>query len=159
MGFRRAETGLWASVPKQADYNTYFMGKWLLGESDYAVPIAHGYDKMENVFLYHLNALTYALPDWHLQMTDEQRAFFRDATTGVLEGEAGGDAREVRAIEDMTTADLAALDSVGAEKAVAELDRLAGLGPTLFFMSINWAANHQPNLPSPDWSSQGWDDY
>ena len=36
-----------ASVLKQADYNTYFAGKWHLGEADYALPIAHGYDKME----------------------------------------------------------------------------------------------------------------
>lgn len=138
-----------ASVLKKADYNTYFMGKWHLGESHYALPNAHGYDKMENTFLYHLNALTYALPDWFPQMSEEQRAFFRDATAGVLEGEAGGKAREVLTIENMKTEDLAKLDAVGAEKAVAELDRLAGLDKP-FFMSINWAANHQPNLPSPD---------
>ncbi|WP_226689575.1 arylsulfatase [Ruegeria arenilitoris] len=138
-----------ASVLKQADYNTYFMGKWHLGEADYAMPIAHGYDKMENTFLYHLNAYTYALDDWNVQMSDDQRAFYKENTTGVFEGVAGEPAKEVLTIEDMTTADLAALDKVGAEKAVAELERLAGLDKP-FFMSINWAANHQPNLPSPD---------
>ncbi len=142
-----------ASVLKQADYNTYFMGKWHLGESDYALPISHGYDKMENTFLYHLNAYTYALPDWHVQMTDEQREFFKQSTTGVFEGEAGSPATEVLTIDDMTTADLAKLDAVGAEKAVAELERLAGLEQP-FFMSINWAANHQPNLPSPDFEGK-----
>lgn len=142
-----------ASVLKQADYNTYFMGKWHLGESDYALPNAHGYDKMENTFLYHLNALTYALPDWHVQMSDEQRTFFRESTTGVLEGMAGEAATEVLTIEDMTTADLAMLDSVGAEKSVAELERLAGLDQP-FFMSINWASNHQPNLPSPEFEGK-----
>ena len=142
-----------ALVLKEADYNTYFMGKWHLGEADYAMPTAHGYDKMENTFLYHLNAYTYALPDWHVQMTDEQREFFKNSTTGVFEGEAGSPATEVLTIEDMTTADLANLDTVGAVKAVAELERLAGLDQP-FFMSINWAANHQPNLPSPDFEGK-----
>ncbi len=142
-----------ASVLKQAEYNTYFMGKWHLGESDYALPIAHGNDKMENTFLYHLNAYTYALDDWHPQMTDEQRAFFKDNTTGVFEGEAGGTANEILVIEDMTTEDLANLDAVGAQKALAELERLASSGQP-FFMSLNWAANHQPNLPSADFEGQ-----
>jgi arylsulfatase len=142
-----------ASVLKQADYNTYFMGKWHLGESDYAMPTAHGYDKMENTFLYHLNAYTYALDDWHPQMTDDQRAFFKKVTTGVFEGEAGSPAKEVLTIKDMTTADLSKLDEVGAQKAVAELERLAGLEQP-FFMSINWAANHQPNLPAPDFKGK-----
>lgn len=142
-----------ASVLKQVNYNTYFMGKWHLGESDYALPTAHGYDKMENTFLYHLNAYTYALDDWHPQMTDEQRAFFKKVTTGVFEGEAGSPAKEVLTIGEMTTADLSKLDDVGARKAVAELERLAGLEQP-FFMSINWAANHQPNLPAPDFKGK-----
>ena len=129
------------------------MGKWHLGESDYAMPTAHGYDKMENTFLYHLNAYTYALDDWHPQMTDKQRAFFKTVTAGVFEGEAGSPAKEVLTIKDMTTADLSKLDEVGAQNAVAELERLADLEQP-FFMSINWAANHQPNLPAPDFKGQ-----
>ena len=38
---------------------------------------AIGFDKMENVLLYHLNAMTYGLQDWFPQMSPEQRAFFR----------------------------------------------------------------------------------
>ena len=119
------------------------------GESDYALPNAHGYDKMENVFLYHLNALTYGLPDWFPQMSADQKQFFVDSTIGVLEGNAGEEAVEVLTMEDMTTADLANLDQVTAQKGVAELERLAALDAP-FFMSVNFAANHQPNLPSPD---------
>src|SRR6516162_8577374 len=47
------------SILKQAGYQTYFVGKWHLGESDYALPIAHGYDEMKSVGLYHLNAFTW----------------------------------------------------------------------------------------------------
>ena len=138
-----------ASVLKTAGYNTYFVGKWHLGKSDYAMPIAHGFDKMENVLLYHLNAMTYGLPDWFPQMTAEQKTFFRSVTKGILEGEAGGKAREVLPYSKMTTEDLAELDVVTAKKSVAEMERLAKAGKP-FFMSINFAANHQPNLPAKD---------
>jgi arylsulfatase len=47
------------SVLKTAGYQTYFTGKWHLGEADYALPNAHGYDEMKYAFLYHLNAYTY----------------------------------------------------------------------------------------------------
>ncbi len=138
-----------ASVLKEADYNTYFIGKWHLGEDDYAMPIAQGYDKMENTFLYHLNALTYGLKGWNPQISEDQTQFFIDNTIGILEGEAGSDVREVLSMADMPVEDLANLDVVTANMAMAELERLAGLDQP-FFMSINWAANHQPNLPSPD---------
>ena len=136
-----------ASVLKTGGYNTYFVGKWHLGQSDYAMPTAQGFDKMENVLLYHLNAMTYGLPDWFPQMSAEQRAFFRAVTKGILEGEAGGTVREAIPYNKLTTDDLANLDVVTAQKSVAELDRLSKAGKP-FFMSINFAANHQPNLPS-----------
>jgi arylsulfatase len=40
------------SVLKTAGYKTYFTGKWHLGEDDYALPNAQGYDVMKNAFLY-----------------------------------------------------------------------------------------------------------
>jgi arylsulfatase A-like enzyme len=136
-----------ASVLKQAGYATYFAGKWHLGESDYALPIAHGYDRMENTFLYHLNAFTYVMESFNPQQTAEQREFFIKSTVGILEGDAGGQSREVLKAADMTVDDLANLDVVTQQKSVAALERLAK-GDKPFFMSINWAANHQPNLPS-----------
>ncbi|MGP4844404.1 arylsulfatase [Marinobacter sp. 1Y8] len=147
-GLPKAEWTL-ASVLKKAGYNTYFTGKWHLGEDDYAMPNAQGYDKMENVLLYHLNAMTYALKGWNPQISEEQREFFEKATIGILEGNAGEKAKEVLAMKDMTEEDLANLDTISAEKAVAEMGRLAGKKEP-FFMSINWSANHQPNLPSKE---------
>src|SRR5499433_4048145 len=60
-GLPQAEWTL-ASVLKQAGYQTFFTGKWHLGEADYALPNAQGYDEMKYVGLYHLNAYTYADP-------------------------------------------------------------------------------------------------
>ena len=44
------------AVLKQGGYQTYFTGKWHLGEADYALPNAQGYDEMKYVGLYHLDA-------------------------------------------------------------------------------------------------------
>ena len=138
-----------ASVLKQAGYNTYFVGKWHLGEADYSLPIAHGFDKMENVLLYHLDAMDYGLPDWHLQQTPEQKAYFRRVTKGFLEGVAGKPAVEAIPYDKITTEVLSEIDVVTTRKSVAEMERLAKAGKP-FLMSINFAANHQPNLPSKD---------
>jgi arylsulfatase A-like enzyme len=41
-----------ASVLKTGGYKTFFTGKWHLGEADYALPIADGYDEIRYVGLY-----------------------------------------------------------------------------------------------------------
>jgi len=65
-----------ASVLKQAGYQTFVTGKWHLGEAEYALPTAQGYDEMKYVGLYHLNAYTYADPTWFPDMPLELRAMF-----------------------------------------------------------------------------------
>jgi arylsulfatase A-like enzyme len=60
--------------------DTYFTGKWHLGEADYALPNAQGYDKMKYAFLYHLNAYTYGDPNWFPDMAPELRAMFDRVT-------------------------------------------------------------------------------
>jgi len=78
-----------ASVLKQAGYQTFFTGKWHLGEADYALPNAHGFDVMKYALLYHLNAYTYADPKWFPAMPTELREMFAKVTTGALSGNAG----------------------------------------------------------------------
>ena len=79
-----------ASVLKQGGYKTYFTGKWHLGEADYALPNAQGYDVMKYCGLYHLNAYTYGDPTWFPDMDPELRAMFEKVTKGSLSGKAGG---------------------------------------------------------------------
>ena len=83
-----------ASVLKQGGYQTYFTGKWHLGEADYALPNAQGYDVMKYAGLYHLNAYTYADPTWFPDMDPELRAMFQRVTKGALSGKAGEKAVE-----------------------------------------------------------------
>jgi arylsulfatase A-like enzyme len=131
-----------ASVLKTAGYKTYFSGKWHLGESDYAMPTAHGYDKMDNVVLYHLNAYTYAMPSWQPKMSQEQLAVFAEITKGILEGEAG---KPVREISKVTAENLPELDVMMMKNVLPQLEEY-GKGKDPFFMSINFAKNHQPNV-------------
>lgn len=148
-GLPAAEWSL-ASVLKQAGYKTYFSGKWHLGEADYSMPIAHGFDKMQNVVLYHLNAYTYAFPSWNPEMSPEMLEFFKKVTTGVLEGETGKPARETTKV---TEENIAELDMMMTENVLKQLDEYAK-GKEPFFMSINFAKNHQPNLPSKQFAGK-----
>ena len=83
-----------ASVLKRGGYHTYFTGKWHLGEADYALPNAQGYDEMKYAGLYHLNAYTYADPTWFPDMPADLRAMFQKVTKGALSGKAGGPVTE-----------------------------------------------------------------
>ena len=145
-----------ASVLKQGGYQTFFTGKWHLGESDYALPIAHGYDEMKAVGLYHLNAYTYGDPEWFPDMSPELRAFFNKVTKGMLSGKAGSPAKEDFKIngEYVNTPEkgvvgIPFLDEYIEKAATEQLDKVGNSGKP-FFMSINFMKVHQPNLPHPD---------
>ena len=149
-----------ASVLKTGGYKTFFTGKWHLGESDYALPIAQGYDEMRYVGLYHLNAYTYADPAWFPDMDPELRALFQRITKGALSGNAGEQAKEDFKINGEYVDTPVVNGGPGVvgipffdayiEKASLEyLDRNTR-STQPFFMSINFMKVHQPNLPAPE---------
>src|SRR5262249_28741717 len=158
-GLPKAEWTL-ASVLKQAGYQTFFTGKWHLGEADYALPIAQGYDEMKYCFLYHLNAYTYGDPEWFPEMPQELRDMFQKVTKGSLSGTAGSPAKEDFKVnaEYVNTPDkgvvgIPFLDEYVEKASLEYLDR-AGKAGKPFFMSINFMKVHQPNLPHPDFVHQ-----
>jgi len=158
-----------ASVLKQAGYQTYFTGKWHLGEADYALPNAQGYDEMKYVGLYHLNAYTYADPTWFPDMDPELRAMFQKVTIGSLSGKAGEKAKEDFKIngqyvdkpeEKVTLHGVEYPDGVVGipffdgyvEKAAIEfLEKAAQDSGKPFFINVNFMKVHQPNLPAPEY--------
>ncbi|KQV40510.1 MULTISPECIES: arylsulfatase [unclassified Rhizobium] len=154
-----------ASVLKRGGYHTYFTGKWHLGEADYALPIAQGYDEMKYVGLYHLNAYTYADPTWFPDMDAETRALFQKVTKGSLSGKAGGEVKEDFKINGQYV-DTPVIDGkegvVGipffdgyVEKAAIEfLDTAAKTPDQPFFINVNFMKVHQPNLPAPEFQGK-----
>jgi arylsulfatase A-like enzyme len=150
-----------ASVLKQGGYKTYFTGKWHLGEADYALPNAQGYDVMKYAGLYHLNAYTYGDPTWFPDMDPALREMFQKVTKGALSGNAGEPAVEDFKINGQYV-DTPVVDGkegvVGipyfdgyVEKAAMEfLDDAAKTPDTPFFINVNFMKVHQPNLPAPE---------
>ncbi|MBE9196298.1 arylsulfatase [Synechocystis sp. LEGE 06083] len=145
-----------ASVLKQADYRTFFTGKWHLGEDDYALPNAQGYDEMKYVGLYHLNAYTYADPTWFPDMEPELRAMFQNVTKGSLSAKAGEKAKEDFKINgqyvdtpDEGVVGIPFFDGY-VEKAAVEFLEDAAKENQPFFLNVNFMKVHQPNLPHPD---------
>jgi len=153
-----------ASVLKTAGYNTFFTGKWHLGEDDYALPNAQGYDEMKYAGLYHLNAYTYADPTWFPDMSPELRAMFAKVTKGAMSGNAGEKPVEEFKINGqyVNTPDTSTPEYpdgvVGipffdgyVEKASLDYLDKASKSKTPFFMNINFMKVHQPNMPHPDY--------
>src|SRR6516162_5818455 len=155
-GLPKAEWTL-GSVLKTGGYKTYFTGKWHLGEADYALPNAHGFDVMKYCFLYHLNAYTYGDPDWFPDMPDSLREMFQKVTKGSMSGNAGETAHEDFKVNgeyvdtpDKGVVGIPYLDAYVERAATEFLDDAAKNPDKPFFMDINFMKVHQPNLPHPD---------
>ncbi len=145
-----------ASVLKQGGYETYFTGKWHLGEADYALPNAQGYDHMKYALLYHLNAYTYSDPKWFPDMDPELRQMFAKVTKGALSGEAGGKVTQDWAVNgeyvdspEKGVVGVPFLDKY-VEKAAIEFLEDAAKSKKPFFINVNFMKVHQPNLPAPE---------
>jgi arylsulfatase A-like enzyme len=146
-----------ASVLKTGGYKTYFTGKWHLGEADYALPTAQGYDVMKYCGLYHLNAYTYADPTWFPDMDPELRAMFAKVTKGSLSGKAGEKVTEDFKINgqyvntpEKGVVGIPFFDSYIEKAALEFLDDAAKSPDQPFFLNVNFMKVHQPNLPHPD---------
>jgi arylsulfatase len=157
-----------AAQLKTAGYKTYFTGKWHLGESDWAMPNAHGFDVMKYCGLYHLNAYTYGDPEWFPDMPVELRDMFNKVTKGVMSGNAGETPHEDFKVngeyvdkpgapvtmDGVTYPDgvvgIPYLDAYIEKAALEFLDDAAKTPDRPFFININFMKVHQPNLPHPD---------
>jgi arylsulfatase len=145
------------SVLKKGGYRTYFTGKWHLGEADYALPNAHGYDQMEHCFLYHCNAYTYGDPTWFPDMDPKLREMFQKVTKGSMSGNAGEEAHEDWKVNgqyvdtpEKGIVGIPFLDKYIEESGLKFLEDAAKNPDEPFFISINFMKVHQPNLPAPE---------
>jgi arylsulfatase len=147
------------SVLKQANYATFFTGKWHLGEADYALPNAHGFDIMKYCGLYHLNTYTYADPTWFPDMTPEERALFAKVTKGMMSGNAGEAPHEEFKLNgqyvntpQQGVVGIPFVDQYIEQAAMDYLNNLPKGKP--FFMAVNFMKVHQPNMPHPDYQGK-----
>jgi arylsulfatase A-like enzyme len=145
------------SVLKQAGYRTYFTGKWHLGEADYALPNAQGYDVMEHCLLYHCNAYTYGDPEWFPDMDPKLREMFDRVTKGSLSGLAGQPAKEDWKVNgeyvdtpEKGVVGIPYLDKYIEASGIKFLEDAAKHPNRPFYININFMKVHQPNLPAPE---------
>ena len=149
-----------ASVLKTGGYKTFFTGKWHLGEADYALPNAQGYDEMKYAGLYHLNAYTYGDPTWFPDMPTDLREMFQRVTKGAMSGNAGQPAKEEFKVNGQYVntpvingregvVGIPFFDEYVEKASIDYLDRNAR-STQPFFMSINFMKVHQPNMPAPE---------
>jgi arylsulfatase A-like enzyme len=155
-GLPKAEWTL-ASVLKTAGYKTYFTGKWHLGEADYALPNAQGYDEMEHCFLYHCNAYTYSDETWFPDMDPKLREMFAKVTKGSLSGKAGEEAKEDFKVNgqyvdtpDKGLVGIPFMDKYVEKSGLKFLEEAAKDPDKPFYININFMKVHQPNLPAPE---------
>ena len=155
-GLPKAEWTL-ASVLKTAGYKTYFTGKWHLGEADYALPNAQGYDEMEHAFLYHCNAYTYGDAKWFPDMDPKLREMFWNVTKGSMSGNAGQAAHEDFKVngEYVDTPEkgligIPFMDKYVEQSGLKFLEE-AAKSDAPFFININFMKVHQPNMPAPEY--------
>jgi arylsulfatase len=155
-GLPKAEWTL-GSVLKTAGYKTYFTGKWHLGEADYALPNAQGYDVMQHCFLYHCNAYTYGDPTWFPDMDPELRAMFEKVTKGSLSGNAGEAAKEDWKVNgqyvdtpEQGVVGIPFMDKYVEQAGISFLEDAAKNADQPFYININFMKVHQPNLPAPE---------
>lgn len=155
-GLPKAEWTL-GSVLKTAGYKTYFTGKWHLGEADYALPNAQGYDVMEHCFLYHCNAYTYGDPTWFPDMDPKLREMFNKVTKGSLSGLAGQPAKQDWKVNgqyvdtpDKGVVGIPFLDKYVEQSGLKFLEEAAKNPDQPFYININFMKVHQPNLPAPE---------
>ena len=83
-----------ASVLKLGGYKTYFTGKWHLGESDYALPNAQGYDVMKYCWPLSPECIHICRPQVVSRYACISREMFAKVTKGALSGKAGEKAVE-----------------------------------------------------------------
>ncbi len=145
-----------ASVLKTGGYKTYFTGKWHLGEDDYALPNAQGYDVMEHAFLYHCNAYTYGDSTWFPDMDPKLREMFWKVTKGSMSGNAGEKPHEDWKVNgqyvdtpDKGVVGIPFMDKYVEQSGLKFLEDAAKQkGP--WFININFMKVHQPNMPAPE---------
>lgn len=154
--FLRKETPTIAEFFKKNGYQTYFSGKWHLGDKPEAYPIERGFDEMKAFAAYYPGVYTYSdTSAWFHPWFPSYNAAFSKMYDSVVnkfewEGVAGEPAKKVAEInwDYLTTFDVRQADY-----AVDYIKKHAKDGKP-FFMDINFMKMHNPNNPAPKFAGK-----
>jgi len=146
-----AETPTIAEFFKKNGYQTYFSGKWHLGDKPKFYPIEHGFDEMKEFAAYYPGVYSYddTSPNFHPWFPKYNEPFWKEYQDVVnldeWEGVAGKPATKVARI---TYDYLANFDVRQADSAVAYIKQHAK-DDKPFFMDVNFMKMHNPTNPDP----------
>jgi arylsulfatase A-like enzyme len=146
----KKETPTIAEFFKKNGYQTYFSGKWHLGDKPEFYPIEHGFDEMREFAAYYPGVYSYSdtSPTMHPWFPKYNAAYWKEYQDIVnldeWEGTAGKPARKVALI---TYDYLAEFDVRQADSAIAYIKQHAKDAKP-FFMDINFMKMHNPTNPA-----------
>lgn len=149
--YLRKETPTIAEFFQKNGYETYFSGKWHLGDKPIAYPIEHGFDEMKHFAAYYAGVYAYNdTSKWfHPWFPSFNPEFNQEYNAGTnlfeWEGVAGQPAKNDGLItyDTMGTFDIRQTDS-----AVAYINQHANDSKP-FFMDINFLKMHNPTNAAP----------
>jgi arylsulfatase len=146
----RKETPTIAEFFKKNGYQTYFSGKWHLGDKPESYPIEHGFDEMKSFGAYYPGVYTYAdtnswfhpwFPSYNPQFSKE---YFEVVNMHEWEGVTGKPAVKGPYI---TWDYLADFDQNQTQRAIDYIKQHAK-DDKPFFMDVNFMKMHNPNNPA-----------
>ena len=147
----KKETPTIAEFFKKNGYQTYFSGKWHLGDKPEFYPIEHGFDEMKEFAAYYPGVYSYddTSPNFHPWFPKYNEPYWKEYQEIVnldeWEGVAGKPATKVARI---TYDYLANFDVRQADSAVAYIKQHAK-DDKPFFMDVNFMKMHNPTNPDP----------
>lgn len=151
LNYLRKETPTIAEFFQKNGYQTYFSGKWHLGDKPDSYPIEHGFDEMKHFAAYYAGVYAYndtssAFHPWFPEYNaDFMQAYNQLVNLGEWEGVAGQPAKQVGTIDYayMATFDLRQTDSA------IEYIKKHAKDDKPFFMDVNFLKMHNPTNPAP----------
>ncbi len=154
--YLRKETPTIAEFFKKNGYQTYFSGKWHMGDKPDSYPTEHGFDEMKNFAAYY--AGVYAYDDtskwfhpWFPSFNPQFAKYFSEnVNLSEWEGVAGQPAKNVGKID---YARFATFDEDQAANAVKYIQAHKGDAKP-FFMDVNYLKMHNPTNAAPDFAGK-----
>jgi arylsulfatase len=141
---------------KKNGYQTYFSGKWHLGDKPPGYPIEHGFDEMKSFAAYYPGVYTYSdtstwfHPWFPSYNADFKKMYFDVVNMYEWEGVAGQPAKKVGYI---TWDYLATFDVRQTDNAIEYIKQHAA-DDKPFFMDVNFMKMHNPNNPAPKFAGK-----